>query len=149
MKKIIPTSMLLACTLSMVCAPTLVSAAEEIIIAPIVLKTVAVSTYLNGGVGKEEQAFMHSVAKDFPLRMTFSERKDGEYILDVPVVISNEQGNPVFELPKAGPMLYVMLPAGKYKVSSRFKGLTETQEVNITDKTGVDLYFHWQGTANK
>jgi hypothetical protein len=129
--------------------PLIASAEELILVAPVLMETVNVRTFLNGGVGKDDQSFMHRVAWEFPLRMTFSERKDGEFILDVPVVISDSRGNPVFELPKAGPMLYVMLPNGKYKVSARFKGLTESQEVTISDKTGADLYFHWNGVPKK
>lgn len=121
---------------------------EEVIV-PIVVKTAEVTTYLNGGIGKDEQAAMHRIEKEFPLRMTFSERKDGEFIVNVPVVITDERGIPVFELPKAGPMLYVMLPNGKYKVSARFKGLTETQEVALSGNEGKDLYFHWQGTPKQ
>jgi hypothetical protein len=111
----------------------------------IVVETVTATTYLNGGVGKDEEAAMRRVAKEFPLRMAFSERKDGEFLADVPVVIADARGNPVFELPNAGPMLYVMLPDGKYKVSARFKGLTESQDVTLTGKGGKDLYFHWKG----
>ena len=111
----------------------------------IVVETITATTYLNGGIGKDEEAAMRRVAKEFPLRMTFSERKDGEFLADVPVVIADARGNPVFELPKAGPMLYVMLPTGKYKVSARFKGLTESQEVTLDGKGGKDLYFHWKG----
>ncbi|MCK9398014.1 MAG: hypothetical protein M0Q44_20805 [Methylobacter sp.] len=137
----------------LISAPLTVDAQEKVIkpviveeiIVPIVVKTSEVTTYLNGGVGKSEQAAMHRIEKEFPLRITFSERKDGEFILDVPVVITDEHGNPVFELPKAGPMLYVMLPNGKYKVSARFKGLTESQEVTLSGSEGKDLYFHWQG----
>jgi hypothetical protein len=117
---------------------------EEVIV-PIVVKTSEVTTYLNGGIGKDEQAAMHRIEKEFPLRMTFSERKDGEFIVNVPVVITDEHGTPIFELPKAGPMLYVMLPNGKYKVSARFKGLTESQEVTLSGNEGKDLYFHWLG----
>jgi hypothetical protein len=111
----------------------------------IVVETITATTYLNGGIGKDEEAAMRRVAKEFPLRMTFSERKDGEFLADVPVVIADARGNPIFELPKAGPMLYVMLPNGKYKVSARFKGLSESQDVTLTGKDGKDLYFHWKG----
>lgn len=121
-------------------------AEDQVYYEPVIVEAVQVTTYLNGGVGKGEQDAMHRVAKEFPLRMVFSERNDGEFILDIPVVISDERGNPIFELPKAGPMLYVMLPNGKYKVSARFKGLTETQAVTLSGKDGVDLYFHWQGS---
>jgi hypothetical protein len=112
----------------------------------IVVETITATTYVNGGVGKDEEVAMHRIAKEFPLRMTFTERKDGEFLADVPVVIADARGNPVFELPKAGPMLYVMLPNGKYEVSARFKGLTESQEVTLTGKEGKDLQFHWKGT---
>ena len=111
----------------------------------IVVETFTATTYLNGGIGKDEEATMRRVAKEFPLRMTFSERKDGEFLADIPVVIADARGNPVFELPNAGPMLYVMLPNGKYKVSARFKGQTESQEVTLSGKDGKDLYFHWKG----
>ena len=112
----------------------------------IVVETITATTYLNGGIGKPEADAMRRMAKEFPLRLTFSERKDGEFIADVPVVITDARGNPVFELPKAGPLLYVMLPNGKYKVSARFKGLTESREVTLAGKEGKDLSFHWKRT---
>lgn len=129
--------------------PLIANAEELIVVEPIVVETFTATTYLNGGIGKEEVGVMRRIAKEFPLRLTFSERKDGEFIADVPVVISDAKGNPVFELPKAGPMLYVMLPNGKYKVSARFKGLTESQEVTLSGKAGKDLYFHWKGAPKK
>ena len=110
-----------------------------------VVETITATTYVNGGIGKDEEAAMSRIAKEFPLRMTFSDRKDGEFLADVPVVIADARGNPVFELSKAGPMLYVMLPNGKYKVSARFKGLTESQEITLDGKGGKDLSFHWKG----
>ena len=112
---------------------------------PVVVETITATTYVNGGVGKDDEVALHRIAKEFPLRMTFSERKDGEFLADVPVVIADARGNPVFELSKAGPMLYVMLPNGKYKVSARFKCLTESQEVTLVGKDGKDLFFHWKG----
>lgn len=113
----------------------------------VVVETITATTYMNGGIGKDEEAAMRRVAGEFPLRMTFSERKDGEFVADVPVVITDARGSPVFELSNAGPMLYVMLPNGKYKVNARFKGLTESQNVTIAGKGGKDLYFHWNGGA--
>jgi hypothetical protein len=119
--------------------------AQELAVEPAVMETITVTTYLNGGFGKGEQDAMHRIAKEFPLRLTFSERKDGEFIANVPVVIADAKGNPVFELHNAGPMLFVMLPKGKYKVSARYKGLIESQDVVLDGKNGRDLYFHWKG----
>lgn len=130
---------------SLLASLPLAASAQEII----VVETISATTYLNGGIGKDEADAMRRIAKEFPLRLTFSVYKDGEFIVDVPVVIADARGNPVFELSKAGPMLYVMLPNGKYKVSARFKGLTESQEVTLRGKEGKDLYFHWKGTPKK
>jgi hypothetical protein len=49
----------------------------------------------------------------------------------------------VFELPHAGPLLYVMLPDGQYNVSARSRGRTESQEVTLTGNQGKDVNFHW------
>ena len=110
-----------------------------------VIQTVATSAYLNGGVGLDEQAAMRSVAKAFPLRIVFSENKNRQFLADIPMVISNSSGNAIFELRAAGPMLYVMLPQGRYKVSARYKGVTQTHEVNLAGKDGRDVNFHWEG----
>ncbi len=112
-------------------------------------ETVTATTYLNGGIGKDDAATMRRLAGEFPLRMTFSERKDGEFLADVPVVIADARGNPVFELPKAGPMLFVMLPQGRYRVSARFKGLTESHWVTIAAQGGQDIAFHWHGRVRQ
>jgi hypothetical protein len=115
----------------------------------LVIETMNATRYVNGGIGKEERAAMEREAKQFPLRMTFSERKDGELVADVPVAVSDAKGSPVFILPKAGPLLYVMLPDGKYTVSATWRGKTETQDVTLAGKTAKHLYFHWADTARK
>jgi len=109
-----------------------------------VTQTVTTSLYLNGGVGADEQATMRRVAKEFPLRMVFSEGKDGEFLADVPMMILDSSGNSIFALRGAGPMLYVVLPQGQYKISARFNGVTRTQQVTIAGKDGKDLHFQWE-----
>lgn len=109
----------------------------------IAAKTVNGTTYLNGGVGKEDVAAMRHVAREYPLRMTFSEGKDDEFLVNVPVMIFDMHGKQVFELADAGPMLYVKLPNGKYKVNARLNGQTESREIRIAGHSGKNLYFHW------
>lgn len=111
-----------------------------------VSQTVSVTTYLNGGIGKDEAATMRRIAGGFPLRLAFSERQDDEFLADIPVFIADARGNPIFALPKAGPMLFVMLPDGRYRVSARFRGLTESHWVTIAAKSPQDVFFHWKGS---
>ena len=133
----------------LVLVPSAAQAQEDMPERVNVVKTITATSYLNGGIGKDEETTMRRMAKKFPLRITFAERKDGEFVTGVPVVISDANGKPVLELPSAGPMLFVTLPDGKYKVNSRFKGVTKSQEVTLSGKAGKDLYFLWNGVSKK
>jgi hypothetical protein len=114
-----------------------------------VIQTVTTSAYLNGGIGADEQATMRSVAKEFPLRIVFSEGKDNEFLADIPMVILDSSGNSILELRAAGPMLYVVLHQGRYKVSAVFNGVIQTQQVRVAGKNGQDLHFHWERDARR
>src|SRR5579859_5650997 len=70
---------------------------------PIVAGIINGTTYLNGGIGREEEAAMRRMSGDYPLRMTFSERKDGEFVADVPVVIVDGHGRQVLNSPRPAP----------------------------------------------
>ncbi|MBP0597628.1 hypothetical protein J8I26_05910 [Herbaspirillum sp. LeCh32-8] len=126
-----------------VSAAVLPAHAEEIV----VLEAARPVLYQNGGIGSDEQAYMRKTAKDFNLRLSFSEAKSNEYISDVRLSIFDNAGNLVFNLQSAGPLTNLQLPDGRYRVAASFKGLTEIQQVTITDKQGHDLSFHWSRPA--
>lgn len=111
----------------------------------ILLETTRSTTYANGGVGKDEEAQLRRTAKDWPLRMSFSERKDNEFVADVNLLVTDQRGAPVLVLNGAGPLTYAMLPAGKYRVTATWHGVTESREVTLDGKQGRDVNFHWKG----
>lgn len=113
----------------------------------VIVEPAHVTTYLNGGIGSDQEQYMQKIAKDWPLRMIFSERKDNEFVADVRLLITDNHGTPYLQLQGGGPMTYAMLPAGKYRVTANFKGQSETREVTLDGKTGRDVYFHWKGAA--
>jgi hypothetical protein len=115
----------------------------------VLTETVTTTAYLNGGVGTDERVAMQRLARQFPLRIEFSEREDGEFVADVPIVILGSGGNRVLELPKAGPMLYVLLPNGRYTVMARVGEVTETREVTLIGRNGRDLQFRWKDEPAK
>lgn len=134
---------LAATALALGAAVPLAHAQDEIV----VVEPMRVTTYLNGGIGADEEQMMRKAAKDWPLRMIFSEKKDNEFVADVRLLVTDAKGAPVLMLHGAGPMTYAMLPAGKYRISASHKGQTETREVTLDGKTGRDVYFHWTGKA--
>lgn len=141
LKKTVAASTLLFCLIG--AAASAAYAQEDIL----VVETARPTLYLNGGIGSTEQAYMKKTAKDFNLRMVFSEHKDGEFVADAKVSIVDARGNTVFFLPSAGPMTNLILPDGKYRVSATFKGMTESQTVTIAGNQAKDLYFHWNKAA--
>lgn len=55
------------------------------------------------------------------------------------------RGTPCLQLGSAGPMTDAIPPAGKYRVTARFKRHSEMREVTLHGKTGRDVYLHWKG----
>jgi len=104
-------------------------------------------TFLNGGFGEDEVDAMRSRAREFPLRLMFSEGPRNEFTANVPVTITDARGNTVFALPDAGPMLFVMLPEGRYTVTAESDRIRKVQQVTIGRGRGSDVVFHWDSQA--
>ena len=104
--------------------------------------------YLNGGIGEDEAHAMRGRAAEFPLRLIFAEGPQNVFTANVPLAIVDERGNPVFALRDAGPMLYVMLPAGRYTVIAESDGIRKTQQVTLDHGRGTDVAFHWNTAAS-
>jgi hypothetical protein len=98
-------------------------------------------TYLCGGVGEEEVQAMKQQAKDYDLMLTFAAR-DGAYLADVDVDISDARGNSVLQANCDSPMLLIDLPkAGTYRVHADAAGYTLNRSVKVAagKKTGRHL----------
>jgi hypothetical protein len=115
------------------------------------LQTAGETTFINGGIGSEEAAYMRANAPKFSLRMEFSERRDGEFVRDVALNISDPKGRTVFSLPKAGPLTDIMLPPGTYKVSASYEGETKIQDVSVggPGRQGKDIAFSWKSSESQ
>ncbi len=112
----------------------------------ILLEKAHSTAYENGGIGQAEQEAMRKTAKDWPLRMIFSARKNNEFEAGVKLLVTDQRGAPRLELNSAGPMTFAKLPPGKYRVTATANGMTESREVTLDGKQGRDVYFHWAGT---
>lgn len=89
-------------------------------------------TYLCGGVGEEEEAFMKQEAKGYDLMLTFAAR-NGEYLADVNVDIADAKGSSVLQANCDAPIMLVDLPrSGNYRVSADAAGYTLRQTVKVS-----------------
>jgi hypothetical protein len=55
-------------------------------------------SYINGGVGMEEQNAMRALSADYNLRLTFATKQTGAYRSDVQLSIADAKGNSVLNV---------------------------------------------------
>lgn len=88
-------------------------------------------TYLCGGIGDEEVAYMKQEAKGYDLMLTFAAR-DGAYLADVDVDIKDARGNSVLQMACDAPILLVDLPrSGTYRVRAETAGYELNRSVKV------------------
>jgi hypothetical protein len=98
-------------------------------------------TYLCGGVGDEEIAFMKSAARGYDLMLTFA-AQDGAYLADVNVDIRDAKGKSVLQTKCDSPMLLVEVPvSGTYRIRAETGGyrLDRIAKVKATGRKGASL----------
>jgi len=117
--------------------------------SPVALDTSTDANYLNGGIGTEEADAIRMKAASYPLRITFSQGKDGRSIAGATVSITDSKGNQVFELQDAGPILYVKLPNGSYKMKAEYEGVSLNKNIALAGKKGINVYFNWKGSPDE
>jgi hypothetical protein len=101
--------------------------------------------YLSGGVSLEERDFMRDLAGgQFPLRIV-SAVPQGNLVPHVDVAIKDARGREVLAVPDAGPVIYVALPPGKYKVDVNNGGQVSSRHVTVSRGKAQELAFFWPG----
>jgi hypothetical protein len=135
-------SALLAAT---VCAAQTLNAPESFDMAPLPPQQMQGDvTYITGGVGQEEAMTMRKEAARFPLSLEFI-RNAGpnvEFLADINVTITDQQGRTVLATMSDGPMLLANVPAGKYTVTADDHGLAKARNVVVTGRP-EHLVFEW------
>ena len=103
--------------------------------------------YVNGGIGDDQTRYMQSIAKNWPLHLMFSQLKANEFIAAVNLLIVDSRDTTFLQLDSAGPLTYVQLPPGTYRITASHQGESQTRKVTINSKNRSDVHFHWKGSA--
>jgi len=103
-------------------------------------------SYISGGVGKDEQNAMRALSPDYNLRLTFATRQTGAYRSDVQLDIADAKGNSVLSVANTGPMAFVKLPAGTYRISASAEGKTFKRSVRIGNAP-KEMILHWENDS--
>ncbi len=98
--------------------------------------------YLQGGIGQDEANALRKTP-GYDLHVELSTGPEGKFQSGANVDIQNAQGQPVLSIPDAGPLLYVQLPPGKYKVTGNAQGETVQQMVTVNGKSPATVNLNW------
>lgn len=99
--------------------------------------------YLEGGIGQDEaNALRHT--KGYDLHVELSTGPSGQFESGASVDIQNAQGKSLLSLQDAGPLVYVQLPPGQYKVIGQAGGTTVQQQVTVNGKAPATANLNWR-----
>jgi len=104
-------------------------------------------TYLSGGIGRDEADAMKAEAKRYPLSIILSEGRHDAYVANAKLTISGADRKMVLDAVSVGPIMLVKLPAGRYSISAMVGGETLRRTVEVSEKGGREILFHWPKIA--
>lgn len=92
-------------------------------------------SYVTGGVGSDERAAIEASKADYNLYV-LSASTSGEFVGDTRVVITRSHAGEAEEVLNvdSGPLLYVRLPAGNYKLVASLGDVTKEQTFTVNAK---------------
>lgn len=102
--------------------------------------------FVSGGVSDDSAERMAALGKEFNFKLLFAAR-DGHYLADVAVAISDAADRKVLETVSDGPFLFAQLAPGKYAIAATYAGVTQTRSTTIAAKGRRELVFRWDEPA--
>lgn len=104
--------------------------------------------FMTGGVGIQERGQMLASKEDYNVHMTFATRGSGVYRSDVQIEIADSKGHVNVSAQDAGPLMYVNLEPGRYRVTaSAADGQVLRREMLVQPGHTKELYFYWSEPA--
>ena len=123
---------LLALAVALQCAPLLAAAADD---AARTTNTTSAPqeaiAWMSGGVGDEALAEMQKAAAAYNVHLMFS-NQTGNYLAAVPFTVAQSappNAREIYSGVSKGPLLYLKLPPGSYKISAEIDGVWKSQQV--------------------
>ncbi len=107
-------------------------------------------TWMCGGVGESEIAYMQQQARNFDLKLTFASAS-GAYLANIDVDIRGPQGESVLQTNCDGPIMLVDLPgSGVYQIAADADGFQQASTVRLSSdrkRTAQNVFITWPRSA--
>jgi len=110
----------------------------------VIYKTASGLSYVNGGISEEQADDIRRTAKNFSLQVLFSGGDSGGWITDVSFMILDDNGKTVFWKKQSGPILYIDLPAGNYKLIGRYNTEKQSALISHSGEKPQRVILNWK-----
>ncbi|VTU21666.1 hypothetical protein [Variovorax sp. RA8] len=111
------------------------------------LPVLAPGSHASGGVSFEGQQEMQANQDLYNLRLTFAEAQTGAYLAGVTVTIEPaNKSAPLGPFTDCGPLFYVALSPGIYRVVASYAGLTRSKTIRV-GKAATQATLYWPATS--
>lgn len=90
--------------------------------------------WMGGGVGEDARDAMRLAASGYNVHVVFSERR-GAYLADVPFTVTRGGGAELVSGISPGPLLYLKLPPGAYRISARLDDAWQSKRIRVVAST--------------
>ena len=108
-----------------------------------------IATIPHESAGIADDDPLAAIAGGYNLQLVFATQGSGEYLADIKVLIADAKGNTLLDEESPGPIFFVKLPAGTYRISADFDGMPLRKSVTVSDRRLQNLYFYWPLQASE
>jgi hypothetical protein len=102
-------------------------------------------TFVSGGAGDEDRDALKQVESQYNLRLLFAAR-NGEYLANVAVTLSDARGNAVLDTIAEGPIFYARVPPGRYRLTVTSNGQSQSRNISMGNGA-VRQDFYWASAS--
>lgn len=100
-------------------------------------------SYLQGGIGIDESRALQQ-ASGYTLHITLSIGPDNKYLAGAELALQSSNGQPLLALHDVGPLVYVKLAPGHYRLVASFEGEQQQHSVQVEAGTATKVNVHWR-----
>lgn len=100
-------------------------------------------SYLQGGIGIDESKALQQ-ASGYTLHITLSIGPENKYLAGAELAIQSANGQPLLTLHDVGPLVFVKLTPGHYRVVASFEGEQQQHSVQVEAGAAAKVNLHWR-----
>jgi len=97
-------------------------------------------SYVSGGDSEAGMDAMLAIADRFNVRLTMVDAARGDPLPDAAILVASQDGRSILHASATGPMFYLRLPTGVYRLAIGYQGWVRTRDIAV-DGQALDMTF--------